>query len=154
MEKEKIVGIVFILFLAIFVFINQNPFVNEEEKFQKNVIKTRDLAYIKSINDISNNIESHIQTIANSRDYNVTELHGRILKEEMQKHINNDEYQISPELRPLEVEFKKYLIDYYNVGKFLEIGIKNNDNNSINMALNYSRDGYNAMEDMSKLIKD
>lgn len=35
MEKEKIVGMIFIAFLAIFLLINQNPFGSEEEKFQK-----------------------------------------------------------------------------------------------------------------------
>lgn len=153
-EKEKIVGIVFIAFLAIFLLINQNPFENEEEKFQKNLIRTRDLAYIKWIEDISYNIESHIKIISNSKDYNDVELHGRMLKEEMQKQIDNSQYQISPELRPLDVDFKKYLENYYNVGKFIEIGVKNNDDNSINMALNYSKDASNIMEDISKIVED
>ena len=154
MEKEKIVGIVFISIVAIFLLINQNPFGSEEEKFQKSLIRTRDLAYIKSIEKISDNIESHITIISNSRDNNEVELHGRILKEEMQKQINNNQPQISPELRLVEIEFKKYLEDYYNVGKFIEIGAKNNDNNSINIALNYYKDAYNIMEAMSKLVED
>ena len=158
MEKEKIVGIVFIAFLAILLLINQNPFGSKEDKFQKSLARTRDLAYIKMIEDVSNNIESHTKNIANAKDGQDAELYGRVLKEEMQKQmqeqINNSQYQISPELKPLEIKFKKYLEDYYNVGKLVEIGVKNNDSNSIKDALSYAKDGYSTMEDMSKFVED
>ena len=72
----------------------------------------------------------------------------------MQKQINNNQSQISPELRSLDVKFKRYLDDYYNVGKFIEIGAKNNDNNSINTALKYSQDAYDITETLSKLVED
>ena len=155
MEKEKIVGIIFISIIAMSLLINQNPFESDEEKFQKSVIRTRDLAYIKMIEDVSNDIEPHIKIITNSKDNNDVELHARLLKEQMQYDINKTEQlQVSPELGQLTIEFKKYLADYYNTGRFIEIGIKNNDSDSINKAIDYSKDGYRVMEDISKLVED
>ena len=73
----------------------------------------------------------------------------------MQYDINKTEQlQVSPELGQLTIEFKKYLADYYNTGRFIEIGIKNNDSDSINKAIDYSKDGYRVMEDISKLVED
>lgn len=155
MEKEKIVGIIFISIIAMFLLINQNPFESDEEKFQKSVIRTRDIAYIKWIEDVSNDVEPHIKIIADSKDNNNAELHARLLKEQMQYDINKTEqFQTSPELGPLTVELKKYIADYYNTGRFIEIGVKNNDSDSIDKAINYSKDGYIVMEDISKLVKD
>lgn len=155
MEKEKFVGIIFIAIIAMFILINQNPFESNEEKFQKSVIRTRDLVYIKWIEYTSNDIEQHIKIIADSKNNNDVELHARLLKEQMQYNINKTEqFQTSPELEQLTIEFKNYLADYYNTGRFIEIGIKNSDNDSINEAINYSKDGYIAMEDISKLVED
>lgn len=155
MEKEKIVGIIFVSIIAIFLLIDQNPFVSKEEKFQESILRIRDLAYIKWIGNVSNDIESHIKTIADPKDSNSAELHARLLKEQMQYDIiRTEQLQTSPELEPLTVEFKKYLTDYYNTGRLIEIGIKSNDRDSIDKAINYSKDGYGAMEDISKLVED
>lgn len=126
----------------------------KKKNSKKSLTRTRDLTYIKMIEDVSHDIEPHIKIISNSKGGSDAELHGRVLKEDMQKQINNSQYQISPELKPLEIKFKKCLEDYYNVGKFIEMGIKNNDSNSINNALSYANDGYSIMEDMSKFIED
>lgn len=155
MEKEKIVGIIFVSIIAIFLLIDQNPFASKEEKFQESILRTRDLAYIEWIGNVSNDIEQHIKPITDPKDSNSAELHARLLKEQMQYDISKTEQlQTSPGLEPLTIEFKKYLKDYYNTGRLIEIGIKNDDSDSMNKAINYSKDGYGAMEDISKIVED
>lgn len=156
MDKGNIVGIIIISFVVLTILINQNIFESDEEKFQKGMIRTRDDQFIKFIESSSANIENHLANISNNkeRDYNISRMHGIFLQEDIKIYMNQSkDLNISPELEPILNEFQRYLENYYNVGKYIVMGLENSNDNYMQTAINYSEKGYENMGNISKGIE-
>ena len=83
-----------------------------------------------------------ISDAASVYDMKSMEIHGRYLKEDSQKYLNEiEQYKLSPLLKPSADELKKALENFILAGKYTEQGAINLDADYFSLATDYTLEG-------------
>lgn len=157
MDKNVIVMIIVgTIFAALFI--NAQSPTDNEGNLADNANAEGDLAFLKWANMVSESMKSHMLNIANatkSDDYDNLEKYGKYLQQDTVLYLNQSrQLDVSPTVKPILGNMQKSLENYNIVGKYVEIGAKNRDNESLYTAADYSKLAADYIRDASVEVQN
>lgn len=157
MNKNVIVAII-IGTIFVMLFINAQSPTNNERNLANDTDIEGDLAFLKWANMVSESMRSHILDIASATkidDYNNLEKYGKSLQKDTVLYLNQSrQFNTSSTIKPILGEIQKSLENYEIVGKYIEIGGKNRDKDSLYTAVDYAEKASGYMRNASVEVQN
>lgn len=152
MSKNMIVAII-VGTIFVMLFINAQSPTNNERNLVDNTNTEGDIKFLKWANMVSESMRSHILDIANATkidDYDNLEKYGKSLQRDTALYLNQSiQLNVSSTVKPVLGDIQKSLENYEIVGKYIEIGGKNRDSDSLYTAANYAKQAEDHMRNAS-----
>lgn len=157
MDKNVIVMVIVgTIFAALFI--NAQSPTDNEGNLVDNSNAEGDLAFLKWANMVSESMRSHILDISNATkidDYDNLEKYGKYLQIDTALYINQSrQFNVSSTVKPIIVDIQKSLENYEIVGKYIETGGKNHDDNSLYTAVDYAKKAEDYMRNASVEVQN
>lgn len=160
MNKNVVISVVVVVALAILLVNIQLPIGEEKNAVNgstnssiNSTVRESDRAYLKWAEVTFKSMRLHVSDITNATNadnYSDIEMNGSYLSRDAEISLNQSKYlEVSPGLESSRSEIQSALEDYIVVGKYVETGGKNQDDESLIIAASYAKNASDHMTNAS-----